>query len=145
MTRLSVVSALSILPDGSIDFGEQDIKAITIGDVKRMVTGQCEDDALFCREQPQHRLWWHGYLLDDDDLTLSKACVGVNPGETWQENEKELVLFLTAHEEEEDNILDNDMDSSFSSLSRLRSNSLTKLQTEIRKQQETITSNCVVM
>ena len=84
-------------------------------------------------------------MLDDEDLAIVHACIGVNPGETLRGNEAELVLFLTTHKEDDDDGAETDADTSFTSLGRLRSNSISKLQTEIRKQQETITSKCIVM
>lgn len=146
MTRLYIRSALSILQDGSINLGEQDIRKITIGDVKHMIATHCEipvEDML-----DHHRLFWHGYLLDEDELPVSEACVGVDPDETLQGDEKELVLFLTEKDESDGNADDTgnaDLDTSFQSLGRLRSNSINKMKVEIRKQQETISNKCVVM
>ena len=72
--------------------------------------------------------------------------MGVDPDETLQGDEKELVLFLTEKDESEGDADDeNDLDSSFQSLGRLRSNSINKMKVEIRKQQETISNKCVVM
>mmetsp|Transcript_30341 Transcript_30341/g.66710 ORF Transcript_30341/g.66710 Transcript_30341/m.66710 type:complete len:140 (-) Transcript_30341:400-819(-) len=139
MTRLRVVSALSILPHGCIELGRQDVETLTVGEVKRMVSGRCEYDP------NSYRLWWHGYLLDNEDQTMVEACIGVNPGESLRGSEAELALFLTTHAEDDDEGEEADVDTSFSSLGRLRSNSISKLQTEIRKQQETITSKCILM
>ena len=145
MTRLYVRSALSILQDGSIDLGEQDIKKIAIGDVKHMIATHCEIPIEVMLDH--HRLFWHGYLLDEDELPVSEACVGVDPDETLQGDEKELVLFLTEKDDSEGDADDaaTDLDSSFQSLGRLRSNSINKMKVEIRKQQETISNKCVVM
>ena len=148
MTRLYIRSALSILQDGNIDLGEQDIRKIAIGDVKHMIATRCEIPIEVMLDQ--HRLFWHGYLLDEDELPVSEACVGVDPDETLQGDEKELVLFLTEKDEsdgdaDDDANANNDLDSSFQSLNRLRSNSINKMKVEIRKQQETISNKCVVM
>lgn len=146
MTRLYVRSALSILQDGIIDLGEQDVRKITIGDVKHMIATHCEipiEDML-----DHHRLFWHGYLLDQDESPISDACVGVDPDEALQGDETELVLFLTEKNDAGDNADDNtsasELDSSFQSLGRLRSNSINKVKDEIAEIQETI-SKCVVM
>ena len=141
MTRLDVVSALSILPGGIVALGEQNINVVTIGDVKLMVEGKVDDGTLVLDD---FQLWWNGYILDTDDLTISKACVGVNPGEELMENEPELTLFLTIPNSDNS---EDDMDASFTSnsLGRLRSNSLNIVKEEIRKQQETISSKCSMM
>ena len=68
MTRLYVRSALSILQDGSVDLGEQDIRKIAIGDVKHMIATHCEIPIEVMLDQ--HRLFWHGYLLDEDELPV---------------------------------------------------------------------------
>ena len=143
MTRLYVRSALSILQNGSIDLGEQDIKKIAIGDVKHMIATHCEIPVEEMLDH--HRLFWHGFLLDEDELPVSEACVGVDPDETLQGDETELVLFLTEKDKSEGDADDDDLDSSFQSLGRLRSNSINKMKVEIRKQQETISNKCVVM
>ena len=46
-------------------------------------------------------LWWRGYILDDDDLPLIHACVGVNEGERIHEDIPALVLFVTVPVEEQ--------------------------------------------
>ena len=146
MTRLYVRSALSILQDGSIDLGEQDVHKLAIGDVKHMIAAHCEIPVEEMLDR--HRLFWHGYLLDEDAQPVSEACVGVDPDEALRGDEKELVLFLTEKEETGDADADDaahDFDSSFQSLGRLRSNSINKMKVEIRKSQETISDKCEVM
>ena len=147
MTRLYVRSALSILQGGSIDLGEQDALKIAIGDVKHMIAAHCKIPVEEMLDH--HRLFWHGYLLDEDAMPVSEACVGVDPDEVVRGDEKELVLFLTEKEEtgdaDADDAAAHDLDSSFQSLGRLRSNSINKMKVEIRKSQETISDKCKVM
>eukprot|EP00563_Minutocellus_polymorphus_P021440 CAMPEP_0197721730 /NCGR_PEP_ID=MMETSP1434-20131217/4687_1 /TAXON_ID=265543 /ORGANISM="Minutocellus polymorphus, Strain CCMP3303" /LENGTH=153 /DNA_ID=CAMNT_0043306789 /DNA_START=165 /DNA_END=626 /DNA_ORIENTATION=+ len=153
MTRLYVRSALSILQDGSIDLGEQDVRKLTVGDVKHMIATHCCGDEIPIEEMldQQHRLFWQGYLLDEDGLPVSEACVGVDPGEVVQGDEPELVLFLTEKDESGGDADDaaaaaaTDLDSSFQSLGRLRSNSINEMKDEIRKAQATISNKCAVM
>ena len=147
MTRLYVRSALSILQGGSIDLGEQDAQKIAIGDVKHMIAAHCKIPVEEMLDH--HRLFWHGYLLDEDAMPVSEACVGVDPDEVVRGDEKEQVLFLTEKEEtgdaDADDAAAHDLDSSFQSLGRLRSNSINKMKVEIRKSQETISDKCKVM
>ena len=102
MTKLSVVSALSVLPTGRVDLGEQDLKKITVGDVKRMLEGRCEEEAL----RFELRLWWQGYLLDFGSKPVHSACVELDP--VISGKEVSLTLFLTAHNDQEDD--DDDLD-----------------------------------
>ena len=121
MTKLSVVSALSVLPTGRVDLGEQDLKKITVGDVKLMLEGRCEEEALRC----ELRLWWQGFLLDFGSKPVHSACVELDPGQISSGKEVSLTLFLTAHNDQED---DDDDNRSLPSLrGRLRSNSFADL------------------
>jgi hypothetical protein len=83
----------------------------TVGDVKRKIRERriCDDGCVMERsslrsretradEDPteKYMLWWRGYRLDKDELTLLQACVGVSEGETLDRDHAEsLVLFLT--------------------------------------------------
>ena len=72
MTRLTIVSNLTILPEmGKMDLGDQELNVLTIGKVKDTITSMYDDINIH-----QQNLWWRGYILDNDKLPLIKACVG---------------------------------------------------------------------
>ena len=53
-----------------IDLGEKDITSLTIGDVKQMVEERSDLD------KAEQKLWWRGYVLDNELLPITKACMG---------------------------------------------------------------------
>lgn len=69
--------------------GDFDLRKLSVGQVKRRV----EQEA----NVPSHsqKLWWRGYVLDENTLPLTRACVGVNAGERLDSNIESLVLFMT--------------------------------------------------
>eukprot|EP00586_Coscinodiscus_wailesii_P019716 CAMPEP_0172512108 /NCGR_PEP_ID=MMETSP1066-20121228/241752_1 /TAXON_ID=671091 /ORGANISM="Coscinodiscus wailesii, Strain CCMP2513" /LENGTH=148 /DNA_ID=CAMNT_0013291761 /DNA_START=44 /DNA_END=490 /DNA_ORIENTATION=+ len=88
MTRLTIVSPL-ITMGKKLELGDHKMDEITIRDVKCMI----HDENQHIPSQTQ-TLWWRGYVLDDDSLTLTRACVGVNPGENVTTDTETLTLFL---------------------------------------------------
>ena len=69
--------------------GDCSVKTRTIADIKEEIA---EKTGI-----PRNRqsLWWHGYLLDEEERTVQDACVGVTKDETIDSNVETLVLFLT--------------------------------------------------
>jgi hypothetical protein len=71
MTNISVVSTLTTLaPSGTLQLGDYHVNQTTIGDVKRQVE-EMANVSSSCQ-----KLWWRGYLLSNDELPLTLACVG---------------------------------------------------------------------
>jgi hypothetical protein len=110
MTALTIVSAYTVIPQGRVDLGEVSLDETTVRDVKRMIHGRmfddvptsssapcsCEDDQRSDGDVEKYMLWWRGYRLDADDLSLIQACVGVSEGEALDcDRTESLVLFLT--------------------------------------------------
>merc|ERR1712157_244034 len=92
MTKLIIISNLTVLPNkGKIELGECNLITFTIGNVKKLISEMCNDIAV-----DRQNLWWKGYILDDEDLPLIKACIDfANPDESLKPNVGELSLFLT--------------------------------------------------
>jgi hypothetical protein len=68
---LNVVSTITTIPgSGKILVGDVDLDTMTVGEVKRRVE---ETTGVSANLQ---KLWWRGYILDDDSRPLTKACVG---------------------------------------------------------------------
>ena len=53
-----------------MEIGDVSVTEITIGDIKKEI-----ETKTFVSIQNQ-KLWWRGYILDDNLLSLIKACVG---------------------------------------------------------------------
>lgn len=71
MTRLSVVSSLTTVGgSGLVELGDVAVDRVTVGGVKKRVEQETRVSA-----QGQ-KLWWKGYILDNDSLLLKDACVG---------------------------------------------------------------------
>jgi len=129
MTKLIVVSTLSALRgNGMIDLGEKDITSLTIGDVKQMVEERSDLD------KAEQKLWWRGYVLDNELLPITKACMGVNPDEFVKPDVESLSLFLTVQENAEG-------PEPFVQLSR--SNSFDQVRSEIMRKRESMKS-CIL-
>mmetsp|Transcript_13644 Transcript_13644/g.19082 ORF Transcript_13644/g.19082 Transcript_13644/m.19082 type:complete len:107 (+) Transcript_13644:163-483(+) len=70
MTYLSIVSPLTS-GVGKVELGDQNLTELTVGDIKdKIETRHVKTPA------NKQKLWWMGYLLDDDSLSIEKACVG---------------------------------------------------------------------
>lgn len=110
MTALTIVSAYTVIPQGRVDLGEVSLDETTVRDVKRMIHERmfdglstpssppcsCEDNQRSEGDVEKYMLWWRGYRLDNDDLSLVQACVGVSEGEALDcDRTESLVLFLT--------------------------------------------------
>jgi hypothetical protein len=109
MTALTIVSAYTVIPQGRLDLGEVSLDETTVRDVKRMIHERVFDDDVSTSSAPcssevnrsdggveKYMIWWRGYRLDNDDLSLLKACVGVSEGEALDcDRTESLVLFLT--------------------------------------------------
>lgn len=94
MTKLVVVSTYTAIPGhGQVDFGDCDLQTTTVEQVKRWI------ESLASVPFSNQSIWWRGYILDQDSLSLSQACVGVNEGEAIDVNADSLVLFLTTPSE----------------------------------------------
>jgi len=72
MGRLTVVAPLTTIGSGNVDLGLQDWDVCTVGTVKQAVEEACEEEIPYQQQQ----IWWNGYLLDEDSLSLKQACVG---------------------------------------------------------------------
>lgn len=73
MTHLSVVSTITTIPDtGKVELGHFDLDKLSVGQVKRLV------EKLANVPSESQKLWWRGYILDDNTLPLTKACVGAS-------------------------------------------------------------------
>jgi hypothetical protein len=70
MTLLSVVSTITTIATGKVELGDVNLAKTSVGQVKRKV----EDLANVPSES--QKLWWRGYILDDNTLPLTTACVG---------------------------------------------------------------------
>jgi hypothetical protein len=110
MTVLTIVSAYTVIPQGRVDLGKVILDETTVRDVKLKIRQRIHDDRCEAErlspptqeadtdEDPikKYMLWWRGYRLDKDDLTLLQACIGVSEGESLNRDHTEsLVLFLT--------------------------------------------------
>ena len=94
-TKLSVVSTFTTIQgSGKVEFDCQ-VEEITVGEVKKRVQDLAQIPS------DDQSLWWRGYILDDDDLPLIHACVGVNTGERISADSSALVLFVTVPVEEQ--------------------------------------------
>ena len=90
MTAITVVSSFTtIAPDGKVKLKDCSVKNRKVGELKDEISRKTNID------RDRQSLWWHGYLLDQDDATLLEACVGVNKDERIEMSIMELVLFLT--------------------------------------------------
>merc|ERR1712150_284119 len=74
---------------GEIELGDHNLNVITIKDVKEMVY-KLHGEIMPIESQD---LWWKGYKLSRDDLTLQRACIGVN-GEKLDETPESLKIFV---------------------------------------------------
>lgn len=72
-----------------VELGNFDLSKLSVGQVKQRVEKEAN--------VPSHsqKLWWRGYVLDENSLPLTRACVGVNAGERLDPNIDSLVLFMT--------------------------------------------------
>ena len=94
MTNVSVISTFTAIHgSGKVEF-ESDIAETTVRDVKEQV------QQLANVPIEKQSIWWRGYILDDESLSLSQACVGVNEGEHIEVSPESLVLFMTIPVEE---------------------------------------------
>lgn len=90
MTAITVVSSFTaISPDGKVSLQNCSVKSRKVGEIK--------DEISRATKIPRERqsLWWHGYLLDQDEQSLLDACVGVTKDERIEPSIAELFLFLT--------------------------------------------------
>lgn len=89
-----------------MNLGEVSLDETTVGDVKRMIHERMFDDVSTpsppcsgedsSSDVDKYMLWWRGYKLSNDDLSLLQACVGVSEGEALDCDRTEtLMLFLT--------------------------------------------------
>ena len=91
MTAITVVSSFTaISPDGKVNLENCSVKSRKVGEIK--------DEISHATKIPRERqsLWWHGYLLDQDEQSLLDACVGFNKDERIEPGIAELVICLTA-------------------------------------------------
>ena len=95
MTKLSVVSTFTTIQGSGKVQIDCKVGETTVGEVKKRV-----QDLVQIPIENQS-LWWRGYILDDDDLPLIHACVGVNEGERIHDDIDALVLFVTVPVEEQ--------------------------------------------
>jgi hypothetical protein len=70
MTHLSVVSTITTIATGKVELGEVNLAKTSVGQVKRKV------EELANVPSESQKLWWRGYILDDNTLPLTRACVG---------------------------------------------------------------------
>lgn len=90
MTAITVVSSFTtISPDGKVKLEDCSVKRRKVGELKDEISVKTQID------RQRQSLWWHGYLLDQDNVTLLDACVGVNKDERIEPSIEELVIFLT--------------------------------------------------
>lgn len=89
MTKLSVVSTFTTIVGSGMVCFDCNVEETTVGAVKKRVQELTEISA------QNQSIWWRGYILDDDDLPLIHACVGVNKGEKIDKDIGNLVLFVT--------------------------------------------------
>ena len=72
MTELTIVGSLTtIRGSGKLELGLIE-RGIKIYDVKELIIKEMPE-----LHPSQISLWWKGYILDHDSLTLLKACVGM--------------------------------------------------------------------
>jgi hypothetical protein len=90
MTKISVISTFTTIQgSGKVEFG-CDVATTTVRDIKERVAN------LACVPAEDQSIWWRGYILDDESLSLLHACRGVNMGETIENAGVEsLVLYMT--------------------------------------------------
>mmetsp|Transcript_25101 Transcript_25101/g.33281 ORF Transcript_25101/g.33281 Transcript_25101/m.33281 type:complete len:146 (-) Transcript_25101:207-644(-) len=139
MTYLSIVSPLTS-GVGKVELGDQNLTELTVGDIKdKIETRHVKTPA------NKQKLWWMGYLLDDDSLSIEKACVGVNPGESVDKDAENLIIFMTLACEdkakENGEMKEEEENQSLSSLRRrLRTNSfdMEQIRSKFRQQKEQI-------
>eukprot|EP00565_Helicotheca_tamesis_P002098 CAMPEP_0185733576 /NCGR_PEP_ID=MMETSP1171-20130828/20001_1 /TAXON_ID=374046 /ORGANISM="Helicotheca tamensis, Strain CCMP826" /LENGTH=137 /DNA_ID=CAMNT_0028403343 /DNA_START=158 /DNA_END=568 /DNA_ORIENTATION=+ len=135
MTHLSVVAPLTSVV-GKIELGQQNLTELTVGDLKDLVEelhGSIPAD--------RQKLWWMGYILDDDSLPIEKACIGVNPGEVIEKNAESLTIFMTMTPEDQGEEKEVANEEELSSLPmRIRTNSydIEQIRIKIRQQKENI-------
>lgn len=101
MTKLIIISNLTVLPNkGKVELVECNLNTFTIGNAKKLISEMCNDIAV-----DRQNLWWKGYILDDENLPMIKACIDfANPDESLKPNVDELSLFLTLKNNETVNI-----------------------------------------
>jgi len=134
MTRITVVSTFTAIADqGKVDLGECDLIQMTVQEVKMEV--ELSANVPYQKQS----LWWKGYILDQDDQSLLRACVGVNEGEVIDANDESLLLFMTIP------VDTSDCDSSRES-SRIRSPSLdiNTVKQEIAKKGSLLGNTCTI-
>ena len=71
MTRVAIVTTITTINSGTVELGHFDLSKLSVGEVKRRVEQQANVPA------STQKLWWRGYILDEDMLPLTRACVGV--------------------------------------------------------------------
>lgn len=117
-----------------MNLGDQDLDLLTIGQLKCLVEDKSDV------ERDTIKLWWKGYILDDDSLPISKACVGVNEGEILLDEDYEsLVIFMTTVMEDKEEPVDDLSLSSFGQRIRTNSLDIEKVRIEFQKK-----SGCVI-
>jgi hypothetical protein len=90
-----VSSSYFALPGGKISFGPTDLDNYTIGQVKQHVFEMVGDGRDKIAPLEKQRLWWNGYLLDNEIMSISEACVGIDAAAENISGAKELTIFLT--------------------------------------------------
>lgn len=88
-TKVSVISTFTTIQgSGQVEF-DCDVGTTTVGVVKELVENVAQVKA------EKQSIWWRGYILDDDTLTLLQACRGVDEGESIDVGADSLVIFMT--------------------------------------------------
>jgi hypothetical protein len=71
MTIITIISSLTTVGgSGKVTF-DLDLEKITVGGVKILIEQATGVNA------EEQKLWWRGYILDEEDKLITKACVGM--------------------------------------------------------------------
>lgn len=93
MTLVTVVTTITTIDSGRVELGDLDLGKVSVGQVKRLIEQESNNNV----PAYSQKLWWRGYILDENTLPLTRACVGVNEGETVNQDgdPNTLLLFMT--------------------------------------------------
>ena len=71
MTAVTVVSSLTTISGcGTVYLGDVNVTDHSVGEIKEMI------ETATSISIPNQKLWWRGYILDNNSLPLIEACVG---------------------------------------------------------------------
>ena len=74
MTVIRIVSPITVIPLGTITLeGDHDTSKLTVNDVKVLIQELTRQNCKPSSLSIEHlKLWWRGYLLDDNSLAIDQ-------------------------------------------------------------------------